>query len=148
MNNHDRRTQWVNTVLQELSNLEDGVGIKILHKCGGTCAKSSDLLEGARKIRENNTGVENPHKLFKLFKEGYYNSPNFSMEGEMIHLVFDDCTCPMVKEGVSNPYLCNCTVGYTYKIFETLFNRKVSVELEQSILKGDKICKQVIRLVE
>jgi len=52
----------------------------------------------------------------------------------------------MVKEGVSNPYLCNCTVGYSKEIFETLFNSSVKVDLEQSILKGNKICKQVIRV--
>ncbi len=40
----------------------------------------------------------------------------------------------MVIEEVRNSYLCNCAIGYTKKIFETLFNRTIEVDLEQSIL--------------
>lgn len=67
-------------------------------------------------------------------------------EGNAITLVFESCTCPMVREGVRDPYLCHCTVGYTKNLFETLLGRPVRVNLLESILGGDRVCRQEIRV--
>ena len=148
MNNKDRIIQWINAILHELSKLDDNKGIELLHVCGGECSKSSIILEGAVKIRKEYKQDSDLDKLFEAFKIQFYNTSRLTKEGNTIILIFEECTCPMVKEGVSNSYLCNCTIGYTKKIFETLFNRTIKVELEQSILKGNKICKQLIRIGE
>jgi predicted ArsR family transcriptional regulator len=86
----------------------------------------------------------NPDALFNAFKKKYFNSDNFTKSGDEITLILKECTCPMVKNGVTDPFLCNCTIGYSKKLFETLFKREVEVELKQSILRGDAICKQII----
>ncbi len=144
MNDKKRVTQWINTILNEVSKLDDDKGIEILHACGKECSKASTLFEGAVKIRNELKDQEDLDKLFKAFKTQYYDTPRFTKERNKIILIFEECTCPMVKDGVSNSYLCNCTIGHTKKIFEALFNKTVTVDLEQSILKGDKICKQII----
>ena len=148
MNHMDRVTHWINVILHEVSKLDDNKGIELLHACGGECSKTSLILEGALKIRNEFIGDEDPDQLFEAFKIQFYNTSRLMKEGNIITLIFEACTCPMVKEGVRNPYLCNCTVGYTKKIFEALFNRTVEVDLEQSILQGNKICKQLIRIGE
>ena len=91
--------------------------------------------------------LKNLDKLFNAFKIEYYNSPNLTKQNNTVTLIFDDCTCPLVKEGISNSFLCNCTLGYSKKIFETLFNRNVDIALKKSVLNGDKICKQVISVI-
>ena len=147
MKNMNRIIQWIDVVLNELSKLNDNKGIEILHSCGGECSRSSILLEGAKKIQNKYESEKNLDKLFNAFKIEYYNSPKLTKQANKVTLIFDDCTCPLVKEGISNSFLCNCTLGYTKKIFETLFNRKVNIELKKSVLNGDKICKQVISVV-
>lgn len=144
MNNKDRVAQWINAILPHVSKLENNKGIEILQACGEECSETSNLLEGAVNIRNEYKKDKDPDKLFEAFKTRYYNTPRLSKEGNTIFLVFEECTCPLVKEGVNNSYLCNCTTGYTRKIFETLFGRPVKVKLLKSILKGDRICKQKI----
>ena len=146
MKNKERIIQWIDVVLNELSKLNDDKGTEILHLCGGECSKTNIFLEGAEKTRNKIKDEKDLDRLFDTFKIQYYNNPNLSKQGNKITLVFEECTCPLVKEGINNSYLCNCTVGNTKKIFETLFNSNVDVELEQSILNGDKICKQVITI--
>ncbi len=148
MNSKDRVIQWINNILHEVSKLDDNKGIELLHVCGGECLKTSRFLEGVVKIRNEYIKDENFDNLFNAFKIQYYNTSKLMKEGNTIILIFEECTCPMVKEGVSNSYLCNCTIGYTKKVFETLFNRTIEVDLEQSILKGNKICKQLISIGE
>ena len=143
MKDTDRITKWINTILQELSNLTDGKGIEILHRCGRECSKTSDLLEGAVNTRKK-FADDDFEQLFQAFKQHYYNSPGFSKDGNQITLIFEECTCPMVKKGLSHAYLCHCTLGYSRQIFETLFNKPIEIKLLKSILKGDDICKQEI----
>jgi len=144
MNNKNRILLWIETILSETSKLEENKGIELLYKCGEACSKTSTFLKGAQKLRNQFNSNEDINKIFKAFKTEYYNTTTFTKEGNKIFLIFEKCTCPLVKEGVSNSFLCNCTLGYSKKIFETLFGRKIRVKLLKSILKGDSICKQEI----
>ena len=144
MNDKDKIINWIKTILQEVSNLDADKGVELLNACGKECSRVSTLLNGAIKIRDKYPDKENPDIVFKAFKEEYYNTSKFEKDGNKIKLIFEECTCPMVKQGVDNPFLCNCTVGYSINIFKTLFNRPVKVKLLKSILNGDDICEQEI----
>lgn len=146
MNHNERITNWINTILGEAARLGDNKGIELLNVCGAACCETSELFEGAVKIKNEYPQDSDPDKLFNAFKQQYYNTSGLTKEGNKITLVLEECTCPMVKKGINNPFLCNCTIGYTKKIFETLFDRTISINLEKSILRGDKICKQVIHI--
>ena len=148
MNNNKQVTNWINCVLSELSDLNDNKGIEILNKCGNNCCEMSDLYNGAIDTRTQNLTEEDTDKLFNDFKSRYYNSDNFTKNKDCITLILEKCTCSLVKNGVSNSYLCNCTIGYSKKLFETLFDKKVKIDLEKSILRGDSICKQTIKILE
>ncbi len=148
MDNNSHTSHWINNNLAELSQLDKETGIKILHKCGNACCEASELYRGACKIRDKNTSETNLDILFKEFKNEYYNSANFTKKGDTISLVFEECTCPMVKQGVNNSFLCHCTLGYSTKLFENLFGKKVSIDLEKSILRGNPVCEQKIKILE
>jgi predicted ArsR family transcriptional regulator len=148
MKKDTRTINWINQVLSEISQLDGKKGLGILKSCGKACCTTSDLYQGAIKIRQQHPTTSDPDLLFDAFKIAYYNNENISKTGDTITLIFEACTCPMVKDGIENPFFCHCTTGYSEKIFETLFDRKVTVELEKSILRGDAICKQLVRIME
>jgi hypothetical protein len=50
------------------------------------------------------------------------------------------CSCPMVKEGVTPPSFCDCTLGWQEAAYSTILGRPVRAELEESILRGGKRC--------
>lgn len=101
------------------------------------CLKSSDVLDKIDTIRKNIKNKSDIELLFKMYKENVYkNSPRLYMKGDIIYLQYNECGCGMVKTGgVTNPFLCNCTRGYTKAIFEKLFDRPVDVRLKKSISK-------------
>jgi len=146
--NDKRVGVWINQILSEISHLDDNKGIDILNSCGKNCCERSDLYRGALKIRNSNPSEKDIDVLFNKFKEEFYSSGKITKTGYVISLIFEECTCPMVEKGVSNSFLCNCTTGYSKRLFELLFDREVSVDLEQSVLKGDPICKQTIRIID
>lgn len=57
------------------------------------------------------------------------------------------CSCPMVKEGVTPPSFCDCTLGWQAEAYSTILGRPVTAELEESILRGGKRCVYRIRVI-
>lgn len=60
---------------------------------------------------------------------------------------FTTCSCPLVKEGVTPPSFCDCTLGWQEAAYSTILGRPVKAELKESILRGDKRCSYEIRIV-
>jgi len=144
----EKTIKWVNTVLTEISKIDSELGKEMLLECGIECSKAFGLFQAAEKTRNEIEDKNNIDLLFNTFKEKHYNTPRLYKEGNTIFLEYSECYCPMVKEGVNNPFLCNCTIGYTKGVYETLFGKPVDVNLLQSVLRGDKICKQTIIIKE
>jgi len=145
---NNNKAKWINSILSKLDNIDNLQSISIVESCGRECLNSSDVpdkIDGIRKCVEDKNDID---LLFKTYKEKVYqNSPRLYKENDTIYLIYDECGCGMVKEGgVTNPFLCNCTRGYTKAIFERLFDRTVDVNLKKSILRGDSKCEQEIVL--
>lgn len=142
----DRILQWIRTILAEVSANETVDGEGLLSACGRECAGSSALMAGAVAVRKELPPNADPEMLFRMFRERYYNRNDFEKAGNRITLIFDSCTCPLVHAGIDDPFLCRCTVGFTRALFETLFQRPVTVTLHSSILGGDEVCRQEIMI--
>lgn len=146
MSPNTRITKWITNTLAGLSKLKNKEGLEIIHQCGAACCENDELYKAALETKKNDQSGMEPDALFNAFKKTYYDSDKFNKSGNEITLILEACTCPMVKNGVKDSYLCNCTVGYSKKLFEILFEKEVEVELDQSILRGDAICKQRITI--
>jgi len=146
MDDLNRIKRWINVLLSEVSNLDCDQGLEMLHVCGRDCSKANALIEGAVDTKKNFPDHGDMETRFQAFKNTYCNSFKLTKNGDKITLIFEECTCPLVKIGVSNSYLCNCTIGYSMQIFETLFERPVEINLLKSVLNGDSICEQEILL--
>ncbi|WP_432664379.1 DUF6144 family protein [Wukongibacter baidiensis] len=139
---------WINTVLSEISNLNESQGEKILEKCGRSCSNLTGSRQSAKEIRDNIAEKDNIDLLFETYKkEVYNNSPLLYKENDIIYLEYHRCGCSMVETMKNiDPFLCNCTKGYSKAIFETLFDKPVDVQILKSILNGDEICKLTIKV--
>ncbi len=141
------KTKWINTILSQLRELKGSQTTMVLENCGRECLKSSSsFYKRIQKLRNDIEDKNNIEIIFSTYKEEIYkNSPTLYKENGDIYLEYQKCGCGMVTDGgVTDPFLCNCTVGYTKQIFETLFGRPVTVKLLKAILNGDSICKQKI----
>jgi hypothetical protein len=59
------------------------------------------------------------------------------------------CHCPRIREilqgrGSLSPTYCYCGAGYYQGIWEEILQRPVRVELLESVLQGDEVCKVAI----
>jgi hypothetical protein len=63
------------------------------------------------------------------------------------------CHCPWVRESLldenqtpPDPVFCNCSGGYYKNFWEAVLDQPVKVELLESVLKGDSVCKFALHL--
>ncbi|MHA2246643.1 MAG: hypothetical protein ACXADY_17000 [Candidatus Hodarchaeales archaeon] len=62
------------------------------------------------------------------------------------------CHCPWVREGLLeenqpvDPVFCNCSGGYYKNFWEAVLDQPVTVELLESVLKGNSLCKFALHL--
>ena len=50
------------------------------------------------------------------------------------------CSCPLVKQGLTPPEFCDCTLGWQEEAYSKMLGRPVKAELEESILRGGRRC--------
>jgi len=50
------------------------------------------------------------------------------------------CACPLVKAGRTPVEFCDCSRGWTQAAFATVLGKPVSVEIEESVLRGGTRC--------
>jgi len=145
---NNNKSKWINTVLLQMKELDTNQSAYVMENCGRECLKFSGMVEKIKNLRNSVNDKNDMKLLFKTYKEQLYqNQPNLYKKDMDIYLEYQKCGCGMVTEGdVTHPFLCNCTIGYTKQIFETLFGRPVKVELLKSILNGNNFCKQKITI--
>ena len=59
-----------------------------------------------------------------------------------------DCFCPLISVAQNTPPVaCQCSLGWQQHTWETLLQKKVRVELKESVLRGGKRCVFEIRVL-
>jgi hypothetical protein len=64
------------------------------------------------------------------------------------------CHCPWVKEAFKesdrpiSPVFCNCSAGFYRAYWEIVFDEPVQVDVLESLLMGDSICKFAVHIPE
>jgi predicted hydrocarbon binding protein len=113
--------------------------IGVLNKLGSKCG---DYF--AEKYKNN------PDGFFEFIKNNWAESVDYDKEKGIIKVnekLRTNCNCPFIKEKDAPSVLCNCSMGTQKRIYESLFDRKVTVTLEKSILRGDERCSFTIQLL-
>jgi len=134
MKNED--LQQITEKLKKISSAEEARTFLIPR--GRSCLIDSfrpllDKAYEARKEAKNEEEViENLKKNIDYLEE---------IEGKL-YMIFPQCYCDRIKgfEKDIPPHYCYCTEGWVKELMEAALDRDVKVELEKSILWGDKNC--------
>ena len=127
--------------------MEKGDGEFLLDQCGRSCFKSN--LNPNKPLQKMEVA-----DLVKHLKATWSNEAA-EMDGDIIRIKFivkdqpNKCLCPLV-DGFANEIsgvYCNCSTGYLKQMFEAYTNKKVNVEIGETIIRGDKVCSFKVSVV-
>ena len=104
---------------------------------GAYCAGLGD--ENTKKCRGDLEGFR------KMIKQGVSgDNITYDMEKGLITMASEerpDCFCPLISVSQHTPKVaCNCSLGWQQRTWETLLQKKVKVELKETVLRGGKRC--------
>ena len=109
------------------------------------CSSTSD--EFLKKYRGDLEGFRQAAK-----QVGAKDEFTYDREKSVITMVSEDrtdCFCPWISRLNNTPKVaCNCSLGFQQHLWETLLQKKVKVELKESVLRGGKRCVFEIRIVD
>jgi hypothetical protein len=146
---------WVRDAIRRLdSTVDEETRIQIMEHCGRNCASlNTRVIESAikrrKKFKDTDTFLEaeqrKPMKGTRLCREGtilhqYYTPHAFTPPMR--------CYCSLMRglpedATISMTY---CSKAFVQKLWESVLERPVKVELLQSVISGDSECKFAIHL--
>jgi len=148
---------WVRDAIHRLdSSIDQKARIQIMESCGRNCASiNKRVIESAKKRRKKFKDLDafleaeqrKPMKGTRLSKDGnilyqYYTPHAFTQPMR--------CYCSLLRglpkdTSVSLTY-CHCSKAFVQKLWESVLEKQVKVELLQSVISGDSECKFAIHL--
>lgn len=128
---------WAESICNDLQNNFDDDTIKEIRMrcaCGPGLSKADNLKKLYQSCKDTKEFVSKANGLGQGF--------TIEAKDNAIILVYPNCYCSCVKRIDKNlPKIwCYCTLGYTKKMFEHVFDRKVDVELLESVKTGGTKC--------
>lgn len=127
-----RRMAKLVGILDKTSDAEEKK--KIFEELGRECAKEN--TDEVAKFKGNVEGYLEENKKWADVVE-------YDKEAGTIRIVgkkMETCFCPFVDKSVMPKDFCNCSVGYMKQNYETIFDKKIDVNIEESILRGGERC--------
>ena len=110
----------------------------VLFDLGAYCCSSSSE-EFLKKYRGDLEGFRQAAKQI-----GVKDDFTYDRDKGVITMVSEDrtdCFCPWISRLNNTPKVaCNCSLGFQQHMWETLLQKKVTVELKESVLLGGKRC--------
>ncbi len=108
-----------------------------LFELGTFCSMQGD--EGNKKFRGDLEGFR------QAVKKGVSgDNITYDWDQGLITMASDernDCFCPLISRSSHTPTTaCNCSLGWQQHTWEMLLQKKVRVELKESVLRGGKRC--------
>ncbi|HEY1206274.1 MAG: hypothetical protein ABSH46_00400 [Bryobacteraceae bacterium] len=109
---------------------------EILHDLGAYCSSSWDL------VAQHRGDFDGFCKLLRQTQSG--DEVTWDRAKGVITVTSPertDCFCPLNSRRQNTPpVVCNCSLGWQQHTWETVLQKKVSVELKESVLRGGKRC--------
>ncbi len=81
-----------------------------------------------------------------------YNAKAYLAETDPEKKRYHYCHCPWAKESIRkgtltvSPTFCQCSAGFTKRPFEVIFGQSLHVDVIESVLQGDDVCRFAIHL--
>jgi hypothetical protein len=149
--------EWAKCAMEKLDELVDEeTRFKIMESCGCNCIEvNKRVVEKAKARRRKHRSIDefleaeqkNPMRGTRLVREGkvlyqYYTPKSFTRPLR--------CYCGVMRglspnETVSLTY-CHCSKGFVQKLWESVLERSLGVEVLQSAISGAEECKFAIHI--
>ncbi len=122
------------------TRLDEKTRIAILEELGRNCAGS---LGWAKQYKGNLEGY------FKHLNDRLGETPVYDKDKGIITITTRerDCDCRMVSSTITPPIFCACSIGWQKYTYETILDKKVEVEVRESVLRGSKRCVFEVRIL-
>lgn len=107
---------------------------KILRKLGHACAQ--EQAQFFERFRGDLQGFQ------AAIKKRWVDRTEYDETTGILRVVgrIPRCVCPLVKTGRTPADFCTCTTGWNQFAFSTVLGKPVTVELEESVLRGSTRC--------
>jgi hypothetical protein len=148
---------WVRDAIGRLdSTVDKGTQIQIMENCGRNCASiNKRVIESAKKRRKKFKDLDTfleaeqrkPMKGTKLSKDGdilyqYYTPHAFTPAMR--------CYCSLLRglpeDATISLTYCHCSKAFVQRLWESVLEQPVKVELLRSVVSGDSECKFAVHL--
>jgi predicted hydrocarbon binding protein len=131
--------QWAK--LWELleAHLDEKTRMDILEQLGRNCARS---LGWAKQHKGN------PEGFFEFMNKRAGERFDYDKDHGVIRITTRerDCDCRLAKNKLTPPIYCACSIGWQKYVYETIFEKKIDVEVKESVLRGSKRCVFEVRI--
>lgn len=111
----------------------------------------NDIIEEILNRGWGLAGVKQGNKIIatKIPKSGYLLEYMKETDSKKKRALY--CHCPRIRDAmktgtVISPTYCYCGAGFYKSIWEEILQRRVSVEVLETVIKGDDVCKIVVSL--
>jgi len=111
---------------------------------------TQEVVDYVKQNQEIMSAVRKDDKLY--LTKIPYNPARYLQEQDPNMKRYYACHCPFAREAIleENTYIssnwCYCSGGFTKFPYEVIFDQPLNVELLQSVLKGDDVCRFAIQL--
>ncbi len=153
----DNIALWVRDAINRLdSSVNEKTRIQIMEHCGCNCASiNKKVIESAKTRRKKFKDLETfleaeekkPMKGTRLHREG-----NILYQFYLPHVFTQPmrCYCSLLRglpkdTSVSLTY-CHCSKAFVQKLWESVLEQPVKIDLLQSVISGDSECKFAVHL--
>ena len=142
-----KQSKWVKSFIDNADLLiDENTRIKIMENCGKQCISKSTINKAIRAKKDSKDLDEFLSKLNEL----HIGGGCLKREGNLIYGFYKKCYCGLVNKnmGKMSSTYCNCSRGWYQQLFESVFEKSVRVELEDSIMQGADECSFKIHIDE
>jgi predicted ArsR family transcriptional regulator len=130
---------WTTTLIKSMEkHLDEKTITTILEDCGRACAQ----ILSSERIKADQINLDD---LLAKMKELWLESVDHDETIGQIKLIgnYDTCPCPIHPAEGTNIF-CECTNGLAKELFFRATGKPVKVQLDESILRGQKRCSWTI----
>lgn len=131
-----KQARYINDILNTAENMNICM-TNTMRKCGGCCL-SANAVKIAKKLYAKSDNIT---EFLNLLNEADIGGRNLHISDGKIIAVYKKCYCNIPKKVDNlNKNYCECSAGWYMRLFSEVFEKKVNVEIVDTIVNGASEC--------
>lgn len=137
----EKNKRWISAIEQGVAGLDPKQQKLVMREAGTDC--SQDIWALCEKALDAKVeSVADLVRGWNLVRQSRNLHGNWILKNNTVSGLFEECGCPLVRAGIVElqPVQCWCSQNMMEAIFSRATKGNVSVEIKQSIGRGEKVC--------